>query len=416
MNDIKNQKGVALIMAMMLISLILFMAIYFLNFSLTENNISHSQAWGAKTYYLAEAGIAEMVWRLKNDEGYKENFETNPSWTQNFTRNEPFGLGSGSYTVTVTNSDLARGDITAIGSIDIGKGTSQRIVKSYVYKALADGSEIDIATSSILTDNKASFTLSKVNIKESSVHSNNDIDVSGISTINIDYDLRAVDTFSKSFLSTVNVGGDIMDDVSYPPQPSNVDMPPVSFDEISDPNSFKNLATKIYTQAEFESYINSSPNPLTINDPITYVTGDIVFEGDPDIILNGLIVADGSITIGKVRWLFFIPYCKSSQHTSLTINNTAGQPSGLISKNDINFELCTSGTDIDGVLYAADEIMIMDFAENMNINGAIIGRNLNVISIWQPVNIYYNDNIFSDVFEETEFSPVITVEHWEEEY
>lgn len=416
MTKLKKQKGVAIIMAILLMSLVMFMAIYFLSFSLTENNISHSQAWGVKTYYLAEAGIAEMVWRLKNDETYKTSFETDPGWNENFVRNDPFGPGSGSYDVTVSNSDLARGEIVAIGSIDISGATSQRIVKTYVYKALNSSSTADIASSSVLTDNQADISLSRVNIINGSVHSNNDINVNGISTVNVDEDVRAVNEFDKSLLSTVNVGGNIMDNVSYPPPPTSIPMPPVSFDEPTDPNSLKNQATRIFTEAEFTAYINTTTNPLTINYPITYVTGDVVFEGDPDIILNGLLVADGSITIGMVRWIFFVPYCKDNEYTSFTINGSPGNPTGLISKDDINFELCTSGTDVEGVLYAADEIMVMDFADNVDMEGSVIARNLNIISIWQPIDIIFNDTIFSDTLEETEFSPVITVEHWEEEY
>ncbi len=405
-----------MIMAVLLMSLIMFMAMYFLNFSLTENNISHSQAWGAKTYYLAEAGIAEMVWRLKNDESYKNNFETVDNWSDSFIRNNPFGPKSGSYEVSISNSDLARGEIVSIGSIDIGGGTSQRIVKTYVYRALSASSTIDTASSSVLMDNEADISLSKVNIVNGSIHSNNDIDINGVSTVNVDEDIRAVDEFDKSVFSTVNVGGDIMDNVSYPPPPESVSMPPVSFDEPSDPNSLKNQAEKIYTEAEFESLMNTTTNPLIIDEAITYVTGDIVFEGDPDIELKGLLVADGSITIGRVRWLFFVPYCKNNEYTSFMASSSPGSPSGLISKNDINFELCTSATDIEGVIYAADEIMIMDFADNMDLTGVTIARNLDIISIWQPINMIFDEEILSDTLEETEFSPVITVEHWEEEY
>lgn len=415
MTKLKNEKGVAMIIAILLMSLIMFMAVYFLNFSLTENKISRSQAWGAKTYYLAEAGIAEMVWRLKNNETYKENFETDPEWSEEFTRNDPFGEGSGSYNVSINNSGEARGEIISEGIMDIGNGSSQRIVKTHVYRALSASSTIDTASSSVLSDNESDISLSRVNIINGSLHSNNDIEINGVSTVNVDEDLKAVDNFDKSFLSTVNVGGEILDSSDVPP-PETISMPPVSFDDPDDPESLKNRADKVYTESEFADKMNTSTNPVVIDDPITYVTGDVVFEGDPDIDLRGLLVADGSITVGKVRWLFFVPYCKNNEQTSFMISSSTGNPSGLISKNDINFELCTSANTIEGVLYAADEIMIMDFADDMDIRGSIISRNLDIMSIWQPIDIIFDDNILSDTLEETEFSPVITVEHWEEEY
>lgn len=416
MNYFKNNQAIALIMVIMFMTLILFMAIYFLNFSLTEDKISRSQSWGAKTYYLSEAGIAEMVWRLKNNPTYKDSFETNPTWTETFVHNDPFGPGSGSYSVTITNSGLARGEIEATGSIDIGGKSSQRIVKTYVYRAL-ETEEIDISTSTTFSDNQTAFSLSRINIMNGSAHSNADLDVQGASTINIDYDLKAVNIFTKSSFSTVNVGGNIYDNSgSYPPQPDSVDMPPVSFDTDGDPNSLKARADVIYTEAEFQALIDSSPNPMVLNDEITYVTGDIVFEGDPDVIINGLLVSDGSITIGKVRWFFFIPYCKDGEHTSFTINHATGSPSGLIVKNDIEFELCTSDSNIGGVLYAADKVDIMSFTDDMDIVGAVIARNISIIGIWQPIDITYSNNFLLETLGATEFSPIITVEHWEEEY
>src|SRR5680860_1622094 len=107
---LKNNKGVALIITILLMSLLLFLSLYFLNFSLTEKRISQSQTLGIKTYYLAEAGVAEMIWQLKNNETYKNNFENDPSWTETLIRNNPFGSDSGSYKVTIANSSEAHGE------------------------------------------------------------------------------------------------------------------------------------------------------------------------------------------------------------------------------------------------------------------------------------------------------------------
>jgi len=415
MNYIKDNKGIALLLSIMFMTMILFMAIYFLNFSLTEDKISHSQSLGAKTYYLAEAGIAEMIWRLKNNQTYKENFETNPTWTQNLVHNDPFGPGSGSYSVTITNTDLARGKIEATGSINIGNSISQRIVKTYVYRAL-ETTEIDISTSTTLSDNQTIFLLSRVNVLDGSIHSNSNVSVFRY-TINVDYDLKARDEFFKTPLSNVNVGGNIYDNSgSYPPRPNTVAMPPVSFDTDGDPDSLKARADVIYTEETFQTLIDSSPNPLILNDDITYVTGDVVFEGDPDVIINGLLVADGSITIGKVRWFWIFPYCKDGEHTYITINHASGTPSGLISKNNINFEFCVSDTDINGILYAAITTSISDFEGDIDIVGAIIARNIYIMGIRSTINITYDGNFLLDTLGATEFSPIITVEHWEEEY
>lgn len=415
--NLKNNQGIALIATILLMSLILFLSLYFLNFSLTEKRIAHSQAWGAKTYYLAEAGIAEMAWRLKNNEIYKNNFETDPIWTQTFTRDDPFGVNSGSYTVTITNSSLAHGVISAVGAIGMGNGkTSQRIVKTYIYKALSQGI-IDISDSAILSDQDTKISLSKVNIINGSMHANDDINIEGWGTIvNVDDDIRAVDKYSKSFWSTANVGGNIYDDHDYPPTPESIGIPPVAFDDPEDSNSLKNQADIIYSENEFKNLLNSAGSSLTLNNKITYVTGDIIFKGNPDIILNGLLVADGTITIGKVSWWWFIPYCPGNEKTSITVNHTEGQASGIFSKENINFEFCTSASNIQGVIYAAMKINITSFSNNINFTGGLIAGNIDITSIWQPINITLNNDIINDTLAVTEFSPIITVEHWEEEY
>ncbi|MEK7098226.1 MAG: hypothetical protein AAB906_05250, partial [Patescibacteria group bacterium] len=99
--NLKNNRGVALLLAVLLMSLILFLMIYYFNSSLSENKIAISQTSGEKTYYLAESGIAEMIWKLKNDQAYSDNFITIDNWSDSFTRNNPFGANSGSYTVSI---------------------------------------------------------------------------------------------------------------------------------------------------------------------------------------------------------------------------------------------------------------------------------------------------------------------------
>lgn len=415
--NIGQNKGIALIISILLMGLILFLSLYFLNFSLTEKRIAKSQSSGTKTYYLAEAGIAEMVWRLKNNETYKNNFETDPGWFESFTRDNPFGENSGSYTVTIDNSDLAHGEIISTGSIDIGADqASQRIVKTYVYKALSSGG-IDISDSVIFSDQDTKISLSAVNFINGSIHANDSINISGFGTVvNVDNDIRAVDKYDESFWATVNVGGTIYDSHDHTPRPDSLEMPPVAFNDPEDPNSLYNQADVVYSEDDFKDLLNNAASPLTLNDPITYVTGDITFKGDPDIILNGLLVADGAIIIGKVSWWWFIPYCSGNEKTSITVNHTEGQASGIFSKENIKFEFCTSAGDIDGVIYATDKISIISFSDDIDINGGLIARDINIISIWQPINITFDNTIINETLGETEFSPVITVEHWEEEY
>jgi len=402
-----NNKGVALILTILLMTLILFLSLYLLSFSLTEDRIAHSQAWGAKTYYLAEAGVQELVWKLRNDTTYKQNFETNPAWTTTFSRTNPFGTNSGTYTVTITNSSLAHGEITSIGTINIAGGnTSQRIVKTYVYRAIGQSG---LANNTGYADGDINFSASLINFYGGNLHSNINVIVNLISTINIEDDLDAVNNFNKSFLSTVNVGGTIHAK-NYPPAGSNITMPAVDFDS-ADPNSLKNKATVVYSQTQFDNLVAANQN-LTLNGPITYVDGDVTLKCDHSLTINGLLVAARDLDIGNLSLACLLQCGKNN----ITVNHTSGQPSGILAKRKINFDLCTGNVNVNGIIYANDEFKTLSLPKSFNIIGSLIGRKLSITSVWQPINITLNNDYLNEVLTPTEFSSVITVEHWEEEY
>lgn len=404
----KNEKGVALLMTILLMSLILFSSLYFLNFSLTEKKIAHSQAWGAKTYYLAEAGVAEMVWRLKNDGTYKSNFETNSDWTANFTRDNPFGAGSGSYAVTITNSGQAHGEIVSVGTIDIGGGkTSQRMLKTTVYKALG---ESGVEDSVVYADGDINISASMVNFYNGSAHSNNVFTVNLFSDISVDSDLRAAGNYILSWTSTADIGGSVYAH-NYPPEAAEIPMPAIDFDSDS-PDSYKNKADVIYTSAEFADLMEDNQN-LTLNDPITYVDGDIELRGGQNLTINGLLVVGRDFIVGD-------RYCLGSRcgRSSVAVNHSEGQPSGILSMRKVYFKLWAGNIDINGVVYANDQLDILSFplGFDFDVVGGLVSRKLTITSVWEPINITYNNDYLMEVLGATEFSPVITVEHWEEEY
>ncbi|PIR13170.1 hypothetical protein COV49_03110 [Candidatus Falkowbacteria bacterium CG11_big_fil_rev_8_21_14_0_20_39_10] len=405
-----QEKGVAILVIILLMTLLLFMAMYFLSFTLTEKNISHSQAWGAKTYYLAEAGVAEMVWQLKNNPSYETSFETNPAWTVEFTRNNPFGADSGSYTVSITNSALAHGEIISTGAIDVGEGkTSQRIIKTSVYRAMGEGGA-ELGDNCGYADGNIDISASIVNFYNGSAYSDNNFNANLWSTVGIDTDLNVVNNFNE-VMSTVLVGGDIYA-ANYPNGPAaEVDMPAVDFDS-GDPDSYKNIADVVYTSAQFDNMIANN-STITLNDPITYVEGDIDFYGNKNLVVNGLLVVERDFEIGRKLCRGF-----SCGLADATVNHTEGEPSGILAKRKIYFKTFTGNIDINGVVYASDQLTVTGIPLGMDFNaaGGLISRKLTITSVWSPIDITRNEEIINSTLGVAEFSPVITVEHWEEEY
>lgn len=394
----KLQNGVALLITILIMSLILSLSVYVLNFATTETKIAASQVSGGKTYYLAEAGIQEMVWKLKNDVSYKNNFETNPVWTTSFTRSDPFGLSSGSYTVAITNTSLAHGNIISTGSININGKTSQRIIKTYVYRALGQSG---IGSSVGYADGNIDISTSKVNYINGNAHSNGVFNINGSSNVNIEGNLEATGNYNKSDHATVVVGGATYA-ANQPPPAAEITMPAVDFDS-NDPNSYKNKADITYTPNQFEDLIENN-STLTLNG-IIYVNGNVDIEDTINLTINGLLVVNGDLEI-------------EAEAINLTVNSATSTASGIMANGKIKFEDDLGNININGVVYATNQLTIENVpsGQNFTINGGTASRKLTITGSSRIISIVFNNQILVDTLSPTSFSPVLTVDHWEEEY
>lgn len=417
-----REQGLALIVIILLMFLILSLAVYFLSFSLTEERMADSQKWGIKTYHLAEAGMTDMLWKIKNNDTYKNNFMNDADWTKTITRNEPFGESGTFYEATIKNSGKGEGEITATGTIQISpERTARRVVKSEIYKAIPADED---ATSTLDLHNSALFAEKEIKISHSDVeiggtlHSNDNIKVNGFGTdVYVSENIKAVDRFTKSFGAEVHASGTIMDSHDHSPPPKEIEMPTVSFDE-DDPESFKSRADIIYGEDEFDDILESATSSLIFgtasSSEIVYVTGDVIFDQDLDVTIYGALVAEGDIYVGKGTG--FVNLICEGDHTSLDINFIYGYPTGLIAKDDITFGFCLEASNIEGVAYAGKKVNIKNFTDNIDVTGGIFGRTINIFSVWNDMGMDYDEDIVGSTFYSTEYAPVIKVDHWEEEY
>jgi len=384
-------------------ALLLLLAVYVVSFTATEMRISTSQSAATKTYYLAESGIAEAIWRLKNDSAWKTGFETNPAWTFTYTR-QPALYTDGSYQIHIVNSGLARGTITATGFLTTGDSTAQRVIQTTVYKALGDS---PVGDNGEYADGNIDISGSLINVYNGSLFSNNNLIVNFWSTVNVDNVVAARGNILKHWTSTINAAAQ---EEGADPLP----MPAVSFDNPSDPDSYLNRATAVYTQNQFENLLWNNQN-LILPGPITYVSGNIAIKGGQNLTVTGVLVASGNIEVGKNTLLCC--WGLRCGRSNLTINQAAGNaPAGLLSKGKINFELCLNNFNASGLIYANDQINVLSLPGTFNVTGGLISRKLTLTSIWQGINITFDNDIISYALGDPLFSPVVTVEHWEEEY
>lgn len=399
----RHNQGFVLLSSLLVMSLLLLLAIYVINFTLTEFKISISHSTAAQAYYLAESGVAEAIWKLKNDPTWTNSFETDPLWTVSYTR-EPALYPNGSYTIEIINTGLAQGDIIVTGKMDLGGRQAKRVIKTTAYKAL--GGTTPIGDNPEFTDGNIDLSGSLLNIIGGSVHANGNVIVNFSSTLSVGGGVRTTGNILVNQSSTIDAD----------PKTEGVDsipMPSISFDDPDDTNSYLRKANNTYTQSEFDNELWAHPD-LTLSG-ITYVDGNIEIKADQNLVINGTLVANGNIKVGKTT-----QSCCSGLRcgmSDITINKTAiGKPSGLIAKGRIDFESCLNSFNANGVVYANDKVNILSMPGSFSVNGGVIARKSTLTSIWQGASITYNQENLVNILGGATFSPVVTLDHWEEEY
>ena len=410
----KDKSGSVLIIAVLLMGTMLFLAVYFLSFSLTEKKISSGQTAGVKTYYLAEAGIAEMIWRLKNDAAYQTNFEENASWTTSFSREAPLGQGT-SYEVSIANTDYAHAEIISVGKEDIGNGkTAQRVVKTKVYKAIGEGT--DFGELAMYSDMDIEMSGMSGNIYSGSLHANDDVYLDWFNDFYIEKNIYAGDDYSD-FWSSIDIDGVIQTDSD------EVEIPGLDFNSAS-ADSFRNRADVVYSRNQMRWYLEDNPDGITLDSPITYVEGGMELKEGTDLTVNGLLVVNGDLIIGEdgCHGAWWWADCGDSQ---VTVNSISGEPSGLIVKGKISFGDYTNDISINGVIYAGNRVDIYTENTDFDIVGGIISERVSIVeaSLFglndSELNLTFDQDIVEDslgISIGSEFSPVINIDHWEEEY
>jgi len=425
------------VLALVSLSLLLILGVYFVTFILTELKMSKSYSLAAKTYYLAEAGINEAIWKLKNDattadgdDAWSEKFVDQPecaTWSANFERTNVLFENS-YYSVSIQNTACAKGEIVSIAKITLpNQKTTQRVVKTKVFKALNPSSTQSSAIFSGGSSEVITIRSTLLDIYNGNFFSNNNILIRGGSVVNINDNPATPELEGKIFAeNNITVQGSVLNSTARCAQnicdgecvicpPDNIDMPMIDFDS-PDPNSYKSKAQAtgvVYTEDEFDDLLWANPE-LVLNNLVTYVTGPIELKGGQKLTVNGILVADGSVTIGAVScWTKSLSQrCGKS---GITVNHIPGEASGILTKGSFSIGSFSLSTNIVGLLYALDKIDLIGLTERFEITGGLMGRKISFINVPQGVATY-NDDIVKETIGEPIYSPVVTIEHWEETY
>lgn len=473
-----------MVIAFLALGILLLLGAYLLSFTTVESKTAQSQSVSVKTYYLAEAGIQEAIWRLKNDQNWEDNFITDPTcqtWEASFTRNY---LPNTTTTVSIQNSQCARGEVVATSTVALAQGkTAQRVVKVKVLKALGSLTQ-DSPVFAGAPSGESTIQASLLNVYDGNMFINNNLNVKLWSQVSV-FDnpvtpdregkalvtgnaniawgsiLNAEGVCSKDICQSTTTCGcsdpEIFDSCSEDGcPPKSFSMPTIDFDS-EEEASYKSRAEQaqqqgqcsivgknssgvtvvtsaecLLSESEFEGLLwdvgeegrlilEHKTNGIALS--TYYVEGGIDLEGARRLEVNGILVADGTVNIGeKSQWQ------GDSGFNQLTINDPGPNfPSGLLTKAKINFGVYAAFQDvvITGLIYCQDEIRMISLPRTFRVTGGIIARKFSLTSAWSPLNIYLNNDIIREGVwggpmppdsERPPYSPVVTVEHWEESY
>ncbi|MEK7653309.1 MAG: PilX N-terminal domain-containing pilus assembly protein [Patescibacteria group bacterium] len=396
----KKQKGFILLTAILIMAILLLIATYVTSFTMTEFKIASSQSTATKTYYLAEAGINEMLWKIQNDPATGLAFTSGIlSSINDIDRNNIFNDENASYQVAAINTVPAEAWIIATSTYQIGGSVSQRVVKSYVSRATYSGQDWDfgVFAGGRGSQQNGNFVFTGAGIvlvaNGGRLHANQVFKVQGAEVVVNDGSVTA------SNVINVVAGGKLTLNNSTRESPTTtIDMLQIDFNS-ADPNSWKNRATVTYTKTQFKNL----PDNTTLNG-IIYVTGEAEIT-DKNLTINGVLVAEEDIKItlaGK----------------TLTVNAGPAYGGGLLAKEDI--EITTSGgvVVIDGLVYAAADLEITSSGTNFTINGSLTGFDAKVTASGGAIILNYEPENFRPVIdpEYNPSSPIIQIDHWEEQY
>ncbi len=438
------EKGTLLILAVLVLGILMLLGVYFLTFSLTEFRISESQKVATQTYYLAEAGINEAIWKLKNDPTWSSNFITAPTcedWEASFAR-DPALFPNGSYEISIKNTSCGNGVITATSTID----SSQRRVEIKVFKAQdSPVSDFNLFTGGPSENMEIRFT-DPLNVHDGDVFGNNNMNIKQSSKINLDGDRKAMvhgnlTISADSELNATSCAKNICDPGCEAAEcpPAQIGMPQIDFDSATS-SSYLEIAKNsdcslirtdgktncVFTPPEFEYLMwDNYPNLFLPTSTVTYVTGDVNIRAAQELTVSGVLAADRDINVGKDNcWNHPDPPFSRCGFCRLEVYRPGvpgdDEPAGILAKRKVDIGNFAGfggrAVYLEGLIYAGAELAFSGVQALVEIHGGIAARKLDFSSMWNGIDLYLDSDVIIDTFSEAFYSPVITVDHWEEEY
>lgn len=416
----KNFRAYVSIVVLILMMVLLSASYFYASSLLGELAIARNNRASSVAFSLAEAGVQEAIYRVKRP----TSIERAQFGLQNgFSafNHDPALLQQGGYTVDITNNGPYVATVKSIGTYRTGNRLTKREIRVGIAEASATyaGGAIFGAGGAGESIADLDFWAAAVNIFKGSIFSNRDINlkfganlkVESAYTDPLDSNIRidAVDLYRNLVNQNSELACNcLIEDDGDPntqqctPSPgcnptsliNPLGMPQMNFDY------YKTLAGVQYygSQKDFKKEF-AEDSSKTYNG-VVYIDGTLDLDGDRNMTMNGVLAASGSISITKGQ---------------LTIAPGTDGFSGVLTQRDfiVGSEGNFNGT---GLIYSSDRAEFdSSTTYSTNLIGGILTRRT-WFSGYRAVNITLDPTIINNTLKNSGESPVIEINHWEEQY
>lgn len=424
-SNLKFLKGYVTITVLILMMVLVAITYLFADAIYSELAIARNNKAAQAAFSLAEAGIQEAIYRVQYDttpNGARDTFLNNTSGSTYFEHPSPALIPNGAYSVTIQNTAKAVATVTSVGTLTMGLRTARREIKLDIAQATQppeypyDGAIYASGSGAGSSIADIDIWYAVVRIYGGSLLSNRDINFKFGSNVDIEKNVEAGDDVVNQWSSVdcnclINDDGDPLTPQCTPP-------PGCSF--------LEGVPAKLMPQLDFEAY-----KTIAQNTPGESPEANQYFEDADDLLdlipiggsktFNGVVFVDDNLNLNYNRTLNMNGVLAASESIDLIWSQvnlappSGGGASGIMTQK--NLKLWTwgnlSGT---GLIYTGDRFeTLASVPYTTTLTGGIISRRT-WLNGFRTTNIYFDADVINTALGNPVDTPVIELNHWEEEY
>lgn len=393
-----RQPGYALATILILLGVAMFSGAAIVTVSTLEAKISASQKEGIDAYYVAESGVEDSLWKIKNNAscGGSTCISQLQAGSLNYTYTVLNAPQTGqSFTVVMASTSAGSATITSVGQVQTGQFTANRkIVSTISYGPAATTlSGAAIVAGNVLTIANGG---SQVTVSGGDIYAGTAITVSA-----------ATVSLGGGCIQTPGVysgnTGPCVHSANFAPASASIPVPSFNFGYYATHNSYSFIEGAVpNVPGSFEYAVE---NGQSVFNGDIYVSGPMTFNTKmkgKQVTVNGRLVVDGSLTTVS----------GGLSGTNIVVNDPGNGHSGLFVNGALTIQ--DAQWNINGLLYASGAIILSNNL-SVNVNGGIVAGATISISTRALLSVsLVQSRVIGGLADST--PSVLQVKHWEELY